>query len=716
MKRRWISLLLVALLFALLAMAGTIAETNDEIELVIDPEEMDIGSEAADIDIPEEVDTDFAPVELQDGAISVDDILDEDGLLQLDAPTAANSFTDGDYDHDAFEINKNGVLVKYNGKGGDVVIPDGVTGISGDAFYDCKSLTSVIIPKSVTYIEDGSGFSEGAFRWCSNLKRVSIAKGLTHIGDYAFSDCESLTSIIIPDSVIKIGEMAFFDCESLSSINIPGKTKSIGDDAFSCCDHLQEISVSGNNQYYASKNGILYTHDMKTLLRCPGAKANVTIPKSVVIICHDAFYGCDRLASVTIPNSIVKIEHSAFGFCENLTSITIPDTVRNIDYEAFYKCKRLTNVTILAETIDINDYAFRDSRPTFHIIRDSDAIEWAEENNYNYDIIDVCLSEEYLDLKSEQTHKLSVIGHVDGKITWSSSNKNVATVDNGNVTAKKVGKCVISAKLSSGKTLKCKVSVYDPAELNDTTLSLNLGDSYKLKVTGLLNRKVTWSSNNTAVVTVKNGKITPKKAGKCTITAKLSKSQYIKARTLTCKVTVTDPAKLSAENLTISTIDSAKIKLTGRVNRTVTWSTSDAGVVKITKSDSGYATIKAVKTGTATITAKIEGGKTLKCAVKVVNPLTIKVYDLQESSIYNELDLNFINNSDKKIVYVQFEVLQYNNRGDKLKSPYSYYYLNENINPHDYRIQSNYYVNDDTKSVKIKINEVTFADKTTWRP
>ena len=47
-----------------------------------------------------------------------------------------------------FEIKK-GILKKYNGSGGDVVIPDGVTKIGNGAFWGCKYLTKVIIPDSV---------------------------------------------------------------------------------------------------------------------------------------------------------------------------------------------------------------------------------------------------------------------------------------------------------------------------------------------------------------------------------------------------------------------------------------------------------------------------------------------------------------------------------------------------------------------------------------
>ena len=69
-------------------------------------------------------------------------------------------------------IIENGVLTKYVGKGGNVVIPDGVTSIGNWAFSRSTNLNSIVMPNSVT-----------------------------SIGEYAFYYCESLTTITIPDSV-----------------------------------------------------------------------------------------------------------------------------------------------------------------------------------------------------------------------------------------------------------------------------------------------------------------------------------------------------------------------------------------------------------------------------------------------------------------------------------------------------------------------------------
>ena len=95
-------------------------------------------------------------------------------------------------------VIENGVLTKYVGPGGDVVIPDGVTSIGGYAFSFCEKLKSIMIPESVTSIGDR------AFSGCRNLESVTILGRITNLGEDIFGrddeydeyepndECESL--------------------------------------------------------------------------------------------------------------------------------------------------------------------------------------------------------------------------------------------------------------------------------------------------------------------------------------------------------------------------------------------------------------------------------------------------------------------------------------------------------------------------------------------
>ena len=135
-----------------------------------------------------------------------------------------------------FEI-KDGVLVKYRGNGGKVVIPDNVTKIGWGAFAGCESLTSVTIPDSVTEI------GRGAFDGCSRLASITIPDSVTKIVGATFRGCSSLKIVTIPDSVTLIGDYAFYGCKSLTSVTIPDSVTTIAGGAFEGCSSLVNIKI-----------------------------------------------------------------------------------------------------------------------------------------------------------------------------------------------------------------------------------------------------------------------------------------------------------------------------------------------------------------------------------------------------------------------------------------------------------------------------------------
>ena len=106
------------------------------------------------------------------------------------------------------------------------------------------------------------------------------------------------------------------------------------------------------------------------------------------------------------------------------------------------------------------------------------------------------------------------------KVTWSTSDKNIAKVDkNGKVTGVKKGTATITAKVEH-KNITCKVTVTKP-EISKTSAKIYLGGTTNLKVTDTKST-VTWSTSDKSIATVnKNGKVTGKKSGTVTITAKV---------------------------------------------------------------------------------------------------------------------------------------------------------------------------------------------------
>ena len=164
--------------------------------------------------------------------------------------------------------------------GTDVEIPATIGGVDvehiGNNAFQNKSLTSVIIPSSVTSI--------GLYAFAYNeLTSVAIPNSVTSIGNGAFLNNE-LTSITIPEGVTNIGESAFQDNE-LTSVTIPNSVTSIGVNAFV------------NNKL-----------------------TSITIPSSVTSIGNSALVG-NQLTSITMEKAGISIGNRLLTYIGNVENL-----------------------------------------------------------------------------------------------------------------------------------------------------------------------------------------------------------------------------------------------------------------------------------------------------------------------------------------------------------------------------------------------------------
>jgi hypothetical protein len=243
------------------------------------------------------------------------------------------------------------VLHSYPSASGSITNLSNVTSIIGEcAFELCTSLTSIVIPSSVTKI------GVQAFANCTSLTSITILSSVTSIGDLAFAWCTSFTSITIPSNVTEIGYNAFLECTGLTNITIPESVTSIGNSVFFGCKNLTSITVAAGNSNYSAEGGILYNKNKTEMLSYPSASGNVTIPENVTSI--GGFAGCENLTSITIPESVTSIGYRAFMRCTGLTSVTIPSSVTSIGNDAFYFCTSLTSITIPSNVTEIGYSAF----------------------------------------------------------------------------------------------------------------------------------------------------------------------------------------------------------------------------------------------------------------------------------------------------------------------------------------------------------------------
>ncbi|MFQ9514440.1 MAG: leucine-rich repeat protein [Eubacterium sp.] len=451
-----------------------------------------------------------------------------------------------------------------------ITLNDEITSIGEQSFYQCSGITSMAIPDMVTEI------GESAFSNCSNLTSINIPDGVTVINSSTFRGCSNLTNINIPDGVTVINSYAFFGCSSLNKITLPKGLTGIGDYAFFGCTSLEAVVFP---QRLESIGGYAY-------LGCSGI-TEIEVPESVTGIGMGAFEGTSvtriKLPFIGSKRGISGTSDSVFGYIfgyetGSKTGTTrqyyesgsskyyyIPDTLTSVEitdesvvpYGAFYGCSKLTSITLNDEIISVGTNAFWGHSSSLHV--------YANKGTAVY--------------------------------TYATSNN---------------------------------ITIYstDRIELDKSEVVLyRFGSETVLPTVYMLNGEIdssasiTWSTSNSLVATVSNGRITATGPGTATITAACGE------KTATVEVTVyyklekiyLNSTSMSIDIGTNSTLYVSSYNPTNTTDdKSVTWTSSDESVATV----SSTGVVTGVSKGTAVITATGANGVKADCTITVLIPAT----------------------------------------------------------------------------------------------
>lgn len=304
------------------------------------------------------------------------------------------------------------ILIKCDSnKNGSVIIPEGVMGIKGKAFFGC-SIESITFPATIQRI------GNKAFANCKHLKRIELPEGLLYLGKKAFDHCKALSSVIVPSSLeelqngvfayctalktvtfadpglLSLGNRCFIYCVSLENIVIPESVTSMGN-AFCHCWKLKKVvikskKIQGNekkifedcccmenttlvdpvHRFFHCDLKIEKAPDFKWSHKNKGVKikkkmlANIDdgltmrMLELVVRIDEFAYYKSTGLVEISIPGTVRKISPFAFDGCTSLSILTIKEGVEKIEKFAFHGCTKLTSVVLPSSIKEIGIAAF----------------------------------------------------------------------------------------------------------------------------------------------------------------------------------------------------------------------------------------------------------------------------------------------------------------------------------------------------------------------
>ncbi len=234
-----------------------------------------------------------------------------------------------------------------------VVYGDGI--VYKNAFIDCTGLKKVSLLGDVWYIY------ENAFKDCTSLESFTVFDVQT-IDKNAFYNCKKLTDLHLPYTLTEIGESAFEGCEALPEFTLHDGLESVGANAFKGCIGLK-VLYWGNSAQSIGKNAFENCTGLETVrvtkiddwLYVDFENENANPLNSGAKLYEQN----ELVTKFVAPNTVTEIHAYAFYNCTQLTEVHIPDHVTRIAMHAFEKCANLEEITVpfVGTSATAQDYA-----------------------------------------------------------------------------------------------------------------------------------------------------------------------------------------------------------------------------------------------------------------------------------------------------------------------------------------------------------------------
>ena len=238
-----------------------------------------------------------------------------------------------------------------------------VNRINDNAFEDCWSANIINVEKTVRC--DYKAFSN-----YNGINRLPVVDGAHMMGNIMMT-----VSNTIPACTTAINRYVDFSGRNVKLTN-PGIVSNIytahmpkriyvdnegiilPDEIYTACNtSIEGIDINPKNKYYTSIDGIVYTADKKTLIRCPlGKSGKVVIPDDVTTIGRGAFRSC-KISEVVIPDSVTEIGISAFTE-SHIQEFTLGKGMTYIGKYMFSTCKNIKHIHIQSHIKEVMASAF----------------------------------------------------------------------------------------------------------------------------------------------------------------------------------------------------------------------------------------------------------------------------------------------------------------------------------------------------------------------